>query len=97
MVDSAHRKPQNADIFFPPLSHPCVVSCFTVLDLEILRRALFESWWGREYALDLTSWDGRHLDGVFLVGGGAGDQTVVGSADAYRPRRRAGIPVSNAN
>lgn len=55
---------------------------------------MYESWWGREYALDLSSWDGRHLDGVFLVGGGTGDQAVVGSADAYRPRRRAGTAVS---
>lgn len=59
----------------------------------LLRGALYECWWGREYALDLSSWDGRHLDGVFLVRGGAGDQAVVGSADSYRPKRRAGVLV----
>ncbi|CAM9100011.1 unnamed protein product, partial [Hapterophycus canaliculatus] len=52
------------------------------------RRALFECWWGREYTLDLSSWDGHRLDGILLVGGGAGDQAVVGSAHGYRPRKR---------
>lgn len=53
-----------------------------------LSRALFKSWWGREYTLDLSSWDGHRLDGVLLVGGGAGDQAVVGSVGGFRPKRR---------
>ncbi|CAM9827968.1 unnamed protein product, partial [Ectocarpus sp. 4 AP-2014] len=58
------------------------------------RRALFKSWWGREYTLDLSSWDGHRLDGVLLVGGGAGDQAVVGSVDGFKPRKRRlkGVP-----
>ncbi|CBJ34152.1 hypothetical protein Esi_1125_0001 [Ectocarpus siliculosus] len=52
------------------------------------RRALFKSWWGREYTLDLSYWDGHRLDGILLVGGGAGDQAVVGSVDGFRPRKR---------
>lgn len=56
--------------------------------LSLLSRALFKSWWGREYTLDLSSWNGHRLDGVLLVGGGAGDQAVVGSVDGFRPRKR---------
>ncbi|CAN0326925.1 unnamed protein product, partial [Ectocarpus sp. 8 AP-2014] len=52
------------------------------------RRALFKRWWGREYTLDLSYWDGHRLDGILLVGGGAGDQAVVGSVDGFRPRKR---------
>lgn len=58
------------------------------VSLSLLSRALFKSWWGREYTLDLSSWDGHRLDGLHLVGGGAGDQAVVGSADGFRPRKR---------
>lgn len=69
--------------FFLP---PCIL--FVPISTPT-RRALYQCWWGREYTLDLPSeWDGHRLGGVLLVGGGAGDQAVVGSADGFRPRKQ---------
>lgn len=80
--------------FFPHLfvnfrvSLPSSLPCPLRPPTHLSRRALYRCWWGREYTLDLSNWDGHRLGGVLLVGGGAGDQAVVGSADGYRPRRR---------
>lgn len=58
-------------------------------------RAVFESWWGREYDLYLApSWNGQRLGDVRLERGGAGDQAVVHSANGLKLRGHMGESVS---